>query len=75
MEWEGDRITWFVDDTRYRSLTPRDLPPDGRWVFNRPFFLILNLAVGGTFVGPPDASTSFPQQMRVDWVRVYRRRS
>lgn len=74
VEWEGDHITWLVDDTVYRSLTPSALPADGRWVFDHPFFLILNLAVGGDFVGPPDASTAFPQLMRVDWVRVYRRR-
>ena len=40
-------------------------------MFNHPFYLILNVAVGGTFVGPPDATTTFPQTMLVDWVRVY----
>jgi beta-glucanase (GH16 family) len=71
VEWEGDRITWLVDDTRYRSVARRDLPANARWVFDHPFFLILNLAVGGNFVGPPGAATTFPQSLRVDWVRVY----
>ena len=44
----------------------------GRWVFEHPFFIILNVAVGGNFVGPPNASTVFPQTMLVDYVRVYR---
>jgi beta-glucanase (GH16 family) len=44
----------------------------GSWVFNHPFYIILNLAVGGDYVGAPNASTTFPQTMQVDWVRVYR---
>jgi beta-glucanase (GH16 family) len=43
----------------------------GPWVFDHPFFVILNLAVGGNYVGSPDTSTSFPQSMLVDWVRVF----
>jgi beta-glucanase (GH16 family) len=72
VEWSPTRITWFVDGDSYFSVTSRDLPPGGRWVFDHPFFIILNLAVGGGFVGPPDGSTSFPQQVLVDYVRVYR---
>ncbi len=72
VEWSESRITWFVDDVVYRVLTPADLPAGGRWVFDHPFFMILNVAVGGNFVGPPDESTVFPQTMLVDWVRVYR---
>jgi beta-glucanase (GH16 family) len=72
LEWEPERITWRLDETRYQSLTPEDLPEDGRWVFDHPFFVILNVAVGGHFVGAPDPETSFPQIMLVDWVRVYR---
>ncbi len=71
VEWDRNRITWLVDGNRYHTVTPRDLPPGGRWVFDHPFFIILNVAVGGNFVGPPDASTVFPQTMLVDWVRVY----
>jgi beta-glucanase (GH16 family) len=72
VEWSESRIAWFVDDVQYRVVTPADLPPGGRWVFDHPFFVILNVAVGGNFVGPPDESTVFPQTMLVDWVRVYR---
>ena len=72
IEWSESRITWFVDDVIYRVITPADLPAGGRWVFDHPFFVILNVAVGGIFVGPPDESTIFPQTMLVDWVRVYK---
>ncbi|MBD3161583.1 MAG: family 16 glycosylhydrolase [Candidatus Latescibacteria bacterium] len=71
IEWDEKGISWFVDGLVYQRRTAADLPPGGRWVFDHPFFLILNVAVGGTFVGPPDASTRFPQTMLVDWVRVY----
>jgi len=73
VEWSSEQITWFVDDTRFLSIRPVDLPSGSQWVFRRPFFVILNVAVGGAFVGPPDATTTFPQTMLVDWVRVYRR--
>ena len=72
VEWDTNRITWTVDDVAYHTVTPANLPPGAGWVFNRPFFIILNVAVGGNFVGPPDATTVFPQTMLVDWVRVYR---
>ena len=72
LEWDSERITWILDDTRYQTVTPRNLPQGARWVFDHPFFIILNVAVGGNFVGSPDASTTFPQTMLVDWVRVYR---
>ena len=73
VEWELDRITWIVDDIRYQTVTSADLPTGARWVFDHPFFIILNVAVGGHFVGPPDETTPFPQTMLVDWVRVYRK--
>ncbi|MGD8361900.1 MAG: glycoside hydrolase family 16 protein [Gemmatimonadota bacterium] len=72
VEWDYDRITWILDSTRYLSITRDSLPSGTRWVFDHPFFIILNVAVGGNFVGPPDSETSFPQTMLVDWVRVYR---
>lgn len=75
VEWEEREIRWYVDDVLYFSLAPEDLPPGSPWVFNTPFFLLLNVAVGGTFLGNPDASTQFPQTMLVDYVRVYKRRS
>jgi beta-glucanase (GH16 family) len=71
IEWEPDQIRWYVDGNLFSTLTPRDLP--GRWVFDHPHFLILNLAVGGFWPGYPDETTVFPQFMHVDYVRVYQR--
>jgi len=71
VEWFDDRITWLVDDTPYQTFSRASIPNGGDWVFDHPFAILLNLAVGGRFVGPPDASTPFPQAMLVDWVRVY----
>ncbi|MFJ4839712.1 ricin-type beta-trefoil lectin domain protein [Streptomyces sp. NPDC088746] len=69
VDWSPNSITWTVDGTVYQRRTPADL--GGRqWVFDKPFFVILNLAVGGYWPGDPDASTSFPQQLLVDYVRV-----
>jgi beta-glucanase (GH16 family) len=72
VEWEPDTLRWFVDSTAYHVVTPVSLPRGGSWVFDHPFFIILNVAVGGYFAGSPDATTTFPQTMLVDWVRVYR---
>ncbi|MET9878476.1 RICIN domain-containing protein [Actinacidiphila glaucinigra] len=69
VDWNPDSISWSVDGTVYQRRTPADL--GGRqWVFNKPFFVILNLAVGGYWPGDPDGSTAFPQQLVVDYVRV-----
>lgn len=69
IEWGSDYIDFFVDDYLYQRIQPSDL--SGEWVFNQPFFIILNIAVGGNFVGYPTTATPFPQQMIVDFVRVY----
>lgn len=70
IEWGPDFIRYYVDDTLYNEITPEDV--NGEWVFNdNTFYIILNVAVGGNFVGPPNASTPFPQTMLVDYVRVY----
>lgn len=74
VEWEPETIRWYVDDTLYETRTPADLPSGAKWVYDHPFFLLLNLAVGGDWPGPPQASTAFPQSMLVDYVRVYERR-
>ncbi|MFF9410210.1 lectin [Streptomyces anandii] len=69
VDWAPDSITWSVDGNVYERRTPADL--GGRtWVFNKPFFLILNLAVGGYWPGDPDGSTAFPAQLVVDSVSV-----
>lgn len=71
VEWSPSRITWRVDGTAYKTVTPADLPSGASWVFDHPFDIILNVAVGGNYVGAPDATTTFPQTMLIDWVRVY----
>jgi beta-glucanase (GH16 family) len=73
VEWEPEVIRFYVDGRLYKTGTPADLPAGKPWVFNHPFFLILNVAVGGNFPGNPDATTVFPQLMKVDYVRVYQR--
>ncbi len=69
IEWGPEYINFYVDDVLYNQITPDDVP--GEWVFNDPFYIILNLAVGGSFVGAPNEETVFPQTMLVDYVRVY----
>lgn len=71
IDWDETSITWSLDGVIYHRATPSDLPGGTTWVFNHPFFIILNVAVGGRWVGSPDASTVFPQTMLVDYVRVY----
>jgi beta-glucanase (GH16 family) len=71
VEWEPRAIRWYRDGILYHSASPALVK--GEWVFEHPFFVILNLAVGGYWPGNPDATTSFPQRMLVDYVRVYRR--
>ncbi|MET8811382.1 family 16 glycosylhydrolase [Streptomyces sp. NPDC004549] len=69
VDWAPDSITWSVDGNVYQRRTPADL--GGKtWVFNKPFFLIMNLAVGGYWPGDPDGSTQFPAQLVVDSVSV-----
>jgi len=73
VEWEPNAIRFYVDQDLYTTRTPADLPAGKKWVFDHPFFILLNLAVGGDWPGYPDSSTVFPQTMLVDYVRVYRR--
>ena len=73
VEWEPNVIRWYVDDHLYQTRTHKDLPARKEWVYDHPFFILLNLAVGGNWPGNPDAATVFPQTMRVDYVRVYQR--
>jgi len=74
VDWQPGRIAWLLDGEVYQTLTPADLPSGTKWVFdNAPFFILLNLAVGGAWPGYPDESTEFPQEYRIDYVRVYSR--
>ncbi|MCP4123287.1 MAG: glycoside hydrolase family 16 protein [Bacteroidetes bacterium] len=70
VEWFDDRIDFFVDGNLFQRVTPDDV--SGEWAYDHPFYIILNVAVGGGFVGPPNAGTPFPQTMLVDYVRVYK---
>ncbi|MFZ9977584.1 MAG: glycoside hydrolase family 16 protein [Candidatus Kapaibacteriota bacterium] len=71
IEWGEDYIDFFIDDFLYQRIQPNDLT--GEWVFNKPFFIILNVAVGGNYVGYPTTGTPFPQSMIIDYVRVYKK--
>jgi beta-glucanase (GH16 family) len=73
VEWETDVIRFYIDDHLYETRTPKDVPANGRWVYDHPFLLLLNVAVGGQWPGSPDGTTVFPQTMLVDYVRVYGR--
>ncbi len=70
VEWQPDSINWYVDDILYHSATPADVAPN-EWVFEKPFFLLLNVAVGGNFGGAVGDDTTFPQATAIDYVRVY----
>ncbi|MFF4308972.1 ricin-type beta-trefoil lectin domain protein [Streptomyces sp. 900105755] len=69
VDWAPNSIKWSVDGTVYETRTPADVGGN-TWAFNKPFFLILNLAVGGYWPGDPDSSTAFPAQLVVDSVSV-----
>jgi beta-glucanase (GH16 family) len=71
IEWEPQEIRWYIDGHQYFSVNPDQV--NGKWAFDHPFFLILNLAVGGQWPGYPDARTVFPQTLQVDYVRVYQK--
>jgi beta-glucanase (GH16 family) len=70
IEWEQSEIRWYVDGTLYSTKTTANIPSGAKWVYSHPFFIILNVAVGGGWPGSPDSTTTFPQQMVVDYVRV-----
>jgi beta-glucanase (GH16 family) len=70
VEWFPDRIDFFVNDYLYNRVRPKDA--SGEWVFDHPFFMVINLAVGGSYVGFPNPNTPFPQRMVIDYVRVYK---
>ena len=73
VEWEAQQVRFYVDSTLYATFAPSNLPSGSPWEFNKPFFVLLNLAVGGDWPGNPDGTTQFPQQMLVDYVRVYQK--
>lgn len=70
IEWKPDTLKWYLDGKHYHTLTSEDIKPY-IWPYDKSFYLILNVAVGGTWPGYPDETTELPQQMLVDYVRVY----
>jgi beta-glucanase (GH16 family) len=73
VEWEQGTVRFYVDDTLYETHTSSDVG-GGTWEFDgHPFFVLFNVAVGGQWPGDPDGTTTFPQTLQVDWVRVYQK--
>jgi beta-glucanase (GH16 family) len=72
IEWQPDQIRWYMDGRLYSTLNRSDVTAGKPWPYDKPQFIILNLAVGGNWPGPPNAETTFPQKMLVDYVRVYK---
>lgn len=72
IEWEPQIIRFYVDGALYETQTADNVPAGHGWVFDHPFYIVLNVAVGGYWPGDPDATTPFPARMLVDYVRVYR---
>ncbi len=71
VNWQADSIVWTVDGVEYHRVQRDRFPEGARWVYDHDFFMLLNVAVGGRWPGNPDQTTTFPQTMLVDWVRVY----
>lgn len=72
VEWNADKIDFFMDNYLYQSLSKADISKKGEWVYDSNFFMILNVAVGGNYAGFPTSQTPFPQKMIIDYVRVYK---
>ena len=70
VELDTDKISWYIDDQLYQTVNKADVQ---NWPFNQPQILLLNLAIGGNWPGYPDQTTIFPQQMYVDYVRIYQK--
>lgn len=72
VEWDEEKIDFFVDQILYKRVKRADAVKE-EWAFDHSFFIILNLAVGGTFGGNPTEDTLFPQHLYIDYVRVYQK--
>jgi beta-glucanase (GH16 family) len=70
LEWDASKLTFLVDDVSYYTVNKADVVV-GTYPFDKPFFFIMNVAVGGNWPGNPNSSTTFPQRMFVDYVRVF----
>ena len=69
--WEENSIKYYVDDNLYATYNPNNIAGGQAWRFNHPFFFILNIAVGGDWPGNPEPTTIFPQQMLIDYIRIF----
>ena len=67
--WTADKMEWLIDDVKFYTAFKSEV--NGNYPFDKPFFFILNVAVGGNWPGNPDASTVFPQRMIVDYIRMF----
>ena len=74
VEWDSHQISFFVDGNAYFTVTRAAVEQRGKWVYDHPFYLLLNVAVGGSWPGDPDSSSTYPQFLLVDYIRVYQRR-
>jgi beta-glucanase (GH16 family) len=73
--WREKSVEFFVDGNAYKRIEPKDIPAGSTWVFDQPAFILLNVAVGGNWPGDPNRGAGFPpQDMVVDYVRVYAER-
>jgi beta-glucanase (GH16 family) len=72
VEWSASELDFYVDSDLYETITPSTLTADQLWAFDHAFYVMFDLAIGGSWAGPPRAST-FPAPMLVDCVRVYRK--
>ncbi|TRX42128.1 glycoside hydrolase family 16 protein [Flavobacterium restrictum] len=73
VEWDESKIDFFVDDYLFKRIERSEVEARGNWVFDHPFYMILNVAVGGNFLGNPNSLTPFPQKMTIDYVRAYKK--
>jgi beta-glucanase (GH16 family) len=71
VEWNTTQIAFFVDGNKYFTVTKATVEQHGKWAYDHPFYLLLNVAVGGTWPGDPDGSSTYPQKMYVDYIRVF----
>ena len=65
-------MRFYVDDQLYETQDQSDMT-GGTWEFDHPFFIVINVAAGGDWPGDPNSTTTFPQTLKVDWVRVYQK--
>ena len=72
LQWDASSLTWLVDGKAFKKI---DITDKEMKEFHQQFFILFNIAVGGTWAGRPDHTTPFPQYMYIDWVRVYQKQS